>query len=157
VVRELLARIRALLRRRGSLVPTVMRVGDLELDSLRHRVARRGQRIELTNREYALLEYLLRNAGRVVSRTMLAEHVWEQSFDPRSNVIDVHVARLRRKIDGGFETKLVHTMRGSGYVLQAPEAEEPVSLSAPSEARAKKAPRRAPSGRTRRSRAASSR
>ncbi len=127
---ELLARVRALLRRRGSLVATVMRVDDLELDSLRHRVTRRGQRIELTNREYAVLEYLMRNAGRVVSRTMLAEHVWEQDFDPLSNVIDVHVARLRRKIDGDFDTKVLQTMRGSGYVLQAPEAGEPVDAGA---------------------------
>jgi len=121
---ELLARVRALLRRRGSLVATVMRVDDLELDSMRHRVTRGGERLELTNREYAMLEYLMRNAGRVVSRTMLAEHVWEQDFDPMSNVIDVHMARLRRKVDGAFATKLLQTMRGSGYVLQAPEAGE---------------------------------
>ena len=89
---ELLARIRALLRRRGDLVPTFMRVADLELDCLRHRVTRGGQRLDLTNREYGLLEYIMRNAGRVVSRTMLAEHVWEHDFDPLSNVIDVHVA-----------------------------------------------------------------
>jgi DNA-binding response OmpR family regulator len=116
---ELLARIRALLRRRGDLTPTILKVGDLELDCLRHRVARAGRKLDLTNREYALLEYMMRNAGRVVTRTMLAEHVWEHDFDPLSNVIDVHVARLRRKIDDGFDTKLVQTIRGSGYTLRA--------------------------------------
>jgi DNA-binding response OmpR family regulator len=115
---ELLARVRALLRRRGDLTPTVLKVADLELDCLRHRVTRGGQKIELTNREYALLEYLMRNAGRVVTRTMLAEHVWEHDFDPLTNVIDVHVARLRRKIDNGPGPKLVQTIRGSGYSLQ---------------------------------------
>ena len=117
---ELLVRVRALLRRRGDLTPTVLTIADLELDSLKHRVTRAGQKLELTNREYALLEYMMRNAGRVVSRTMLAEHVWEHDFDPLSNVIDVHIARLRRKIDNSFEPKLLQTVRGSGYILQAP-------------------------------------
>jgi len=121
---ELLVRVRALLRRRGDLTPTVLSIADLELDSLKHRVTRAGQKLELTNREYALLEYMMRNAGRVVSRTMLAEHVWEHDFDPLSNVIDVHIARLRRKIDNSFEPKLLQTVRGSGYILQAPSGSE---------------------------------
>ena len=119
---ELLARIRALLRRRGDIVPTVLTAGDLELDALHHRVTRGKQALDLTNREYALLEFLLRHTNQVVSRTALAEHVWEHDFDPLSNVIDVHIARLRRKIDDGFRIKLLHTLRGSGYVLQDPTA-----------------------------------
>ncbi len=118
---ELLARIRALLRRRGNLVPTVLKAADLEMDTLRHRVTRAGREIVLTNREYALLEYFLRNVNQVVTRTMLAEHVWEQNFDPMTNVIDVHVARLRRKIDEEFPLKLLQTIRGKGYILEAPQ------------------------------------
>jgi DNA-binding response OmpR family regulator len=117
---ELMARVRALMRRRGSLMPTVLRVADLELDSLRHRARRGERRLDLTNREYAILEQLMRNAGHVVSRTMLAEHVWEQDFDPMSNVIDVHIARLRRKVDTEGEPKLLRTVRGSGYLIQDP-------------------------------------
>src|SRR5262245_51640531 len=120
---ELLARVRALLRRRGDLVPTLLRVGDLELDGLRHRVERSGREISLTNREYALLDYLMRHAGEVVTRTSLSEHVWEQSFDPLSNVIDVHVARLRRKIDDGFPQRLLQTVRGKGYAIRLPDGE----------------------------------
>lgn len=118
---ELLARIRALLRRRGDMVPTLLKVGDLELDTLRHKARRDGKDLELTSREYALLEYLMRHANRVVTRTMLAEHVWEQDFDPLSNVIDVHIARLRRKIDHGFRKKCLQTMRGTGYTLKDPD------------------------------------
>jgi DNA-binding response OmpR family regulator len=118
---ELLARVRALLRRRGDLIPTVLQVGDLEMDSLRHTVTRAGQKVDLTIREYELLEYLMRNADRVVTRTMLAEHVWEHDFDPLSNVIDVHIARLRRKIEGDSAVKLLHTVRGKGYTLRTPE------------------------------------
>ena len=118
---ELLARIRALLRRRGDMVPTLLKVGDLELDTLRHKARRTGKELELTSREYALLEYLLRHANRVVTRTMLAEHVWEQDFDPLSNVIDVHIARLRRKIDDGFRKKYLQTLRGTGYMLKDPD------------------------------------
>jgi DNA-binding response OmpR family regulator len=117
-VEEIMARARALLRRRGDLVPTLLRVADLELDGLRHRVQRAGRDIALTNREYALLEYLMRHADEVVTRTSLSEHVWEQSFDPLSNVIDVHVARLRRKIDDGFPVRLLQTVRGKGYILR---------------------------------------
>ena len=119
---ELLARIRALLRRRGDLIPTILRVSDLELDTLRHRVMRGERELELTNREYELLEFLMRHQGQIVTRTMLAEHVWEYDFDPLSNVIDVHIARLRRKIDDEFTPKLLLTIRGSGYMLQAPHA-----------------------------------
>jgi DNA-binding response OmpR family regulator len=119
---ELLARVRALLRRRGSLTPTVLRVGDLEMDTLQHRVTRAGRDIPLTTREYALLEYLLRHANEVVSRTMLSEHVWEHDFDSFSNVIDVHIARLRRKIDEEFSPPLLQTIRGRGYCLQDPNA-----------------------------------
>ncbi|PIQ84486.1 MAG: DNA-binding response regulator [Candidatus Omnitrophica bacterium CG11_big_fil_rev_8_21_14_0_20_63_9] len=116
---ELLARVRALMRRRGALVPTMLKVNDLEMDTLRHRVVRSGRPLTLTNREYMLLEFLLRHQDEVVTRTMLAEHVWEHDFDPLSNVIDVHIARLRRKIDDGFRKPLLHTIRGRGYILQA--------------------------------------
>jgi len=114
---ELLARVRALMRRRGDMIPTVLRVKDLELDTLRHRVTRAGRELLLTNREYALLEFLMRHVHEVVTRTMLAEHVWEHDFDPMSNVIDVHVARLRHKIDAGFPLPLLRTIRGQGYIL----------------------------------------
>ncbi|MBI3332972.1 MAG: response regulator transcription factor [Candidatus Omnitrophica bacterium] len=114
---ELLARVRALLRRRGDMVPTVLKVGDLELDTLRHRATRGGRELLLTSREYALLEFLMRHAHQIVTRTALAEHVWEQDFDPLSNVIDVHIARLRRKIDDHSPKKLLATVRGSGYML----------------------------------------
>ena len=117
---ELLARVRALLRRRGSgaLAPEILRAGDLEMDTHRHRVVRAGRELILTNREYVLLEYFLRNPDRVVTRALLSENVWEQNFDSFSNVIDVHIARLRRKIDEDFSPKLLHTVRGSGYMLQ---------------------------------------
>ena len=118
---ELLARVRALLRRRGDLVPTVLRAADLELDVLRHRITRGGKELVLTSREFELLEFLLRHPNQIVTRTMLAEHVWEHDFDPLSNVIDVHIARLRRKIDEGFSPKLLETVRGRGYILQVPE------------------------------------
>ena len=118
---ELLARVRALLRRRGDLVPTVLRAADLELDVLRHRITRGGKELVLTSREFELLEFLLRHPNQIVTRTMLAEHVWEHDFDPLSNVIDVHIARLRRKIDEGFAPKLLETVRGRGYILQVPD------------------------------------
>ncbi len=118
---ELLARVRALLRRPGKLLNAVLRAGDLELDTLRHRATRSGKDLILTHHEYALLEFLLRHPNQVVTRTMLAEHVWEHDFDPLSNVIDVHIARLRRKIDDGFDPRLLQTVRGSGYMLQAPD------------------------------------
>jgi len=115
---ELLARVRALLRRRGDMIPIVLQAADLELDTLRHRVTRAGHELSLTNREYALLEFLMRRVNEVVTRTMLAEHVWEHDFDPLSNVIDVHIARLRRKIDEDFSPKLLQTLRGKGYMLR---------------------------------------
>ncbi|MGA7274664.1 MAG: response regulator transcription factor [Candidatus Udaeobacter sp.] len=117
---ELLARIQALFRRSTAMnEPTTLRYGDLTLDLLSREVTRGGLKIELQAREFALLEYLLRNAGRVVSKTMILEHVWDYNFDPKTNVIDVLVSRLRSKVDRDFEPKLIHTMRGFGYVLKA--------------------------------------
>ena len=116
--RELLARIEALGRRVEVPQPqTRLAIGDLEIDLLSRRVTRGGQRIELQPREFRLLEFLARNAGRVVTRTMLLEGVWNYHFDPQTNVIDVHISRLRAKIDKGFERPLLHTVRGSGYRL----------------------------------------
>ena len=120
---ELLARIRTLLRRRGDLIPATLRAGDLELDALHQRVTRKGRTLALTSREYALLEFLLRHQNQVVTRAMLAEHVWEHDFDPFSNVINVAIVRLRRKIDEGFLPKLLHTVRGKGYMLKASNRE----------------------------------
>ncbi len=120
---ELLARVRALLRRRGDMTPTILSAGDLEVDTVKHRVRRGGKDVDLTNREYALLEFFLRHPNQVVTRTLLSEHVWESSFDSFSNVIDVHIARLRQKIDEGASCKLLHTLRGKGYMLQIPEKE----------------------------------
>ena len=119
---ELLARIEALLRR-GAVVPTAtkLRVADLELDLLTRTVKRGNKSIELLPREFQLLEYLMRNAGHVVTRTMLLENVWDYHFDPQTNVIDVHVSRLRQKIDKSFDRPLLHTVRGAGYCLRVPE------------------------------------
>lgn len=119
---ELLARVHSLMRRRGDMIPTILRAGHVEMDTLRHRVTRGGNDVELTSREYALLEFLMRHPNRVITRTMLAEHVWEHDFDPLTNVIDVHVARLRRKIENAEGPKLLQTIRGSGYIFRAPEA-----------------------------------
>lgn len=119
---ELLARIDALVRRRSPEdVATSLKVADLELDVLARRVTRSGTEIVLQPREYGLLEYLMRHAGQLVTRTMLLENVWDYHFDPQTNVIDVHISRLRAKIDKGFETPLLHTIRGSGYSLRAPD------------------------------------
>jgi len=117
---ELLARIEALSRRKNhQAAETVYRVGDLELDRMAH-TARRGTcEITLQPREFRLLEYLMRHAGQVVTRTMLLEHVWDYHFDPQTNVIDVHISRLRAKIEKGFDTPLLHTVRGAGYMLKA--------------------------------------
>jgi DNA-binding response OmpR family regulator len=116
---ELLARVQALVRRSSrSADPTTLAVGDLELDLLSRRVSRAGTPIDLRPREFSLLEYLMRNAGRVVSKTMILSHVWEYSFDPQTNVVDVLVSRLREKIERPFGTKLLHTVRGVGYVLR---------------------------------------
>ncbi len=115
---ELLARVQALMRRATRAPePTTLTVEDLVLDLLSRRVARGGKSIDLRPREFALLEYLMRNAGHVVSKTMILSHVWEYSFDPQTNIVDVLVSRLREKIDRPFETKLLHTVRGVGYVL----------------------------------------
>jgi two-component system OmpR family response regulator len=117
---ELLARLEALLRRgAGTQTMTLLKVGDLEMDLLARNVRRGAQQIELLPREFRLLEFLMRHAGQVVTRTMLLENVWDYHFDPQTNVIDVHVSRLRQKIDKGFEHPLLHTVRGAGYCLRA--------------------------------------
>jgi two-component system OmpR family response regulator len=116
---ELLARVQALVRRASRTPePTTLTVGDLSLDLLTRKVTRRGTPIDLRPREFALLEYLMRNAGRVVSKTMILSHVWEYSFDPQTNIVDVLVSRLRDRIDRPFDIKLLHTVRGVGYVLR---------------------------------------
>jgi len=117
---ELLARIEALSRRRSSVPETTkLRVADLELDLLARSVTRGGRDIDLTARELKLLEFLMRRAGQVVTRTMLLEGVWDLHFDPQSNLIDVHISRLRQAIDRGSDRPLIHTVRGSGYVLRS--------------------------------------
>jgi two-component system, OmpR family, response regulator len=116
---ELLARVQALIRRAtGAAEPTRLTAGDLSLDLLTREVRRGDRAIELRPREYALLEYLLRNAGKVLTKTMILSHVWGYTFDPNTNVVDVLVSRLREKIDRSFDTKLIHTVRGVGYVLK---------------------------------------
>lgn len=115
---ELLARVRSLLRRGPSRQPEVIRVADLEVDVVRHRACRGGQRLDLTPKEFALLSLLTRRAGEVLSRTLIAEQVWDVNFDSDTNVVDVHVRRLRSKVDDPFATKLIHTVRGVGYVLE---------------------------------------
>lgn len=117
---ELVARVRALLRRGGPAAPAVLRVADLALDPVTRGVTRAGRQIELTAKEYALLEFFLRRAGQVVSRAVIAHHVWGVDFDTFTNVIDVYVNYLRKKIDADFEPKLLHTVRGVGYVLKEP-------------------------------------
>jgi heavy metal response regulator len=114
---ELLVRVKALLRRGAVSRASVLRLADLELDRLSQQVRRAGQRIDLTSKEYALLEYLLANAGRVLSRTMIIEHVWDESFDGLTNIVDVYVRHLRNKIDDPHERKLIRTVRGVGYVI----------------------------------------
>jgi heavy metal response regulator len=116
---ELVARVRALLRRRSEGEPTVLRIGDLRLDPARRTVTRGDEKIDLTPREFALLDYFMRNPGRVLTRTMIAEHVWDYSFDTSTNVIDVYINYVRKKVDAGREPKLLHTIRGVGYVLKA--------------------------------------
>ena len=115
--RELLARVRALLRREPQLHHDLVQLEDLLLDAASHRVSRAAHEIELTAKEYALLEYLVRRAGRLVSRAEIAAHVWDESFDPFSNTIEVYVNRLRKKIDEQHPVKLIHTRRGEGYIL----------------------------------------
>ncbi len=127
---ELLARLRALLRRGKGQGATRLKFADLKLDLLTRRVTRSGMQIKLSSREFALLEYFMRNPDRVLSRTAIAEHVWDMNFDSDSNVIDVYVSMLRRKMDRGFEQRLIHTIIGSGYVLRA---ENDAGRSGPSE------------------------
>ena len=118
---ELLARVDALARRSPTVVKeTILRVGDLEMDLLTRSVRRAGREIELLPREFKLLEYLVRNDGRIVSRAMLLQHVWDLHFDPMTNIIDVYVGRVRRKVDGGGAYPLIHTVRGVGFCLRAP-------------------------------------
>jgi heavy metal response regulator len=117
---ELLARIRALLRRGSAIASTRIRVGDLVLDTRTRRATRGDRTVELTAREYALLEYLMRNAGQVLSRTQILNHLWNYDFLGSSNVVDVYVGYLRRKIDEGFPTRLLQTVRGSGYRIEEP-------------------------------------
>jgi DNA-binding response OmpR family regulator len=114
---ELKVRVRALMRRQPISRPDVLRVNDLELDRLAQEVRRAGKRIDLTAKEYALLEYLASNAGRVLSRTMIVEHVWDESFEGLTNIVDVYVRHLRTKVDDPFSTKLIKTVRGVGYSL----------------------------------------
>lgn len=115
---ELLARIRALLRRGKPESEVKLTAADLELDPVTHKVQRAGNPIELTNKEYALLEYFLRNKGQVLTRSLISEHVWGYRFDTGTNIVDVYVNYLRNKIDHGFDKKLIHTVRGVGYVLK---------------------------------------
>jgi heavy metal response regulator len=119
---ELLARIRSLLRRGGGQPTTRLKVGDLELDPVAHQVWRRGQEIPLTNKEYMILEYLLRNENRVLTRSAIIEHVWDIQYDNLTNIVDVHIRSLRAKIDRDFPPPLIHTVRGVGYVLKAQNA-----------------------------------
>jgi DNA-binding response OmpR family regulator len=119
---ELLVRVKALLRRGPVSRDSVLRVGDLELDRISQQVKRGGKRIELTAKEYALLEYLMANKGRVFSRTMILEHVWDQSFEGVTNIVDVYVRHLRGKVDDPFPTKLIRTVRGVGYCISDEQA-----------------------------------
>jgi DNA-binding response OmpR family regulator len=116
---ELLARVEAVARRPRSIAPPTLRVGDLEVDQATREVRRAGQRIELTPKEYAVLEYLARHAGRVMSRTLITEYAWGYHFDPGTNIVDVVITHLRKKVDAGHEGKLIHTVRGVGYVVKA--------------------------------------
>jgi heavy metal response regulator len=116
---EFLARTRALLRREKIEKEPLLKMADLTLSPVTHKVMRRGKEIELTSKEYALLEYFMRNPNKVLTRTMISEHVWDYHFDSMTNVVDVYVNYIRKKIDKGFEPKLIHTIRGVGYILSA--------------------------------------
>jgi two-component system copper resistance phosphate regulon response regulator CusR len=123
--KELLARLRALLRRPAGLRPQVARVADLTLNTASHAVTRAGRSVSLTAKEYALIEFLVFNQGRVVGREQIGQHVWDENFDPLSNVIDVYIKRLRSKLDTGFSRRLIHTRRGEGYILSGkPDAHD---------------------------------
>ncbi len=116
---ELVARIRAVLRKTSRIETTILKVADLEMDLISHKVKRAGKEIELTSKEYALLEYLMRNHDRVVTRTMIAQNVWDINFDTQTNIIDVFIRYLRKKIDESYPKKLIHTVRGKGYILKS--------------------------------------
>ena len=117
---ELLARVQALLRRASNIAePTTITVGDISLDLLTRKVVRSGKSIELHTREFVLLEYFMRNAGRIISKTMIIDHLWGYNFEPQTNVVDVLVCRLRNKVDRDFEEAMIHTIRGAGYVLKS--------------------------------------
>jgi len=118
---ELLARARALLRR-GQPTPERLQVGDLSLDCIRRRVSRAGEAIELAPKEFSILEYMMRNRGRPLSRTMIVEHVWDMDYDGLTNIVDVYIRHLRSKIDDRFAGKMIHTVRGIGYMLDSPES-----------------------------------
>jgi heavy metal response regulator len=132
---ELLARVRALLRR-GQPALEKLQVGDLTMDIIRRKVARAGETVELAPKEFAILEYMMRNKGRPLSRTMIVEHVWDMDYDGLTNIVDVYIRHLRGKIDDRFQQKLIHTVRGIGYMIDAPEgpAEKP-ALDRPAERR----------------------
>ncbi len=121
-IEELIARARALLRRASGDTAGILQIDDLILNPISHEVTRGGQRIDLTSKEYALLEYMMRNTGRVLTRPMIAEHVWDLDFDTFTNVIDVYISYLRNKIDRGHDRELIHTVRGSGYTLKLTDA-----------------------------------
>jgi heavy metal response regulator len=114
---ELLVRVKALLRRRPTQQTDVIRIRDFELDRMMRKVKRADRRVELSGKEYSLLEYLVTNSGRVLSRAMIIEHVWDQSFESLTNIVDVYIRQLRAKIDEGHESKLIHTIRGAGYIF----------------------------------------
>ena len=118
---ELLARVSALARRPPMVTTTQLKVGDLEVDLLGRTVTRGGKRIELLAQEFKILEYLMRHAGEIVTRTMLLEKVWDFHFDPKTNIVETHISRLRSKIDRGFDKPLLHTVRGAGYVVRSPD------------------------------------
>jgi heavy metal response regulator len=115
---EFIARVRSLGRRSGGDKSTILKVADLELDTMTRRAKRNGKEIELTNREYALLEYFVRNVNRVLTRTVISEHIWEYNFDTGTNIVEVYVNKLRNKIDSDSEKKLIHTVRGAGYMMK---------------------------------------
>ena len=116
---ELLARVKVLLRRQSNEKTSILKVADLELNQLNHEIQRGGKKIVLTSKEYGLLEYMMLNENQVISRWMISEHVWNEQFDSMTNVIDVHIRNIRTKVDDGFKKKLIHTMRGSGYILKS--------------------------------------
>lgn len=130
---ELLARLRALLRRGDEVIPTTIRVADLEIETGAQEVRRAGQAIPLTTKEYTLLVYLARNAGRVIGRAEIADHAWDDNYDPFSNLIEVYISRLRKKIDEGHATPLIHTRRGAGYIFEALRVDVAPNAEAPGE------------------------